>query len=208
MHSVSWSPNRDYYVDSYSRVDLPNVSELHLASDGALVLELERAEVGDLLATGWKAPEVFVSKARDGSTDIWGIIVRPTNFDPKKKYPVIENIYAGPQGSFVPKTFSRSVRTFAEPASSSADYDGTRTDPRNDVTWKNLGEWRSILYGRGRATTMRPARARDAGAERDGRCCSTGVRWPGCLVHATTTWTRSAERRDGLAARLNTPHPT
>jgi Tol biopolymer transport system component len=52
MHSVSWSPNRDYYVDSYSRVDLPNVSELHRASDSGLVLELERAEVAALLATG------------------------------------------------------------------------------------------------------------------------------------------------------------
>jgi hypothetical protein len=56
MHSVSWSPNRDYFVDSYSRVDMPNVSELRQASDGALVLELERADVGDLVATGWKAP--------------------------------------------------------------------------------------------------------------------------------------------------------
>ena len=49
---------------------------------------------------------MFVAKGRDGTTDIWGVIVRPTNFDPAKKYPVIENIYAGPHGSFVPKSFS------------------------------------------------------------------------------------------------------
>ncbi len=52
-------------------------------------------------------PEVFMTKGRDGTTDIWGVIIRPTNFDPSRKYPVIENIYAGPQGSFVPKPSAR-----------------------------------------------------------------------------------------------------
>ena len=56
------------------------------------------------------AREVFVAKGRDGTTDIWGIIIRPIGFDPKKKYPVIENIYAGPQDSFVPKGFSAFYR--------------------------------------------------------------------------------------------------
>jgi len=56
--------------------------------------------------SGWKAPEVFVTKGRDGKTNIWGIINRPMNFDPEKKYPVVESIYAGPQGSCVLKTFS------------------------------------------------------------------------------------------------------
>jgi dipeptidyl aminopeptidase/acylaminoacyl peptidase len=145
-HTVTWSPARDYYVDSYSRVDQPAVSELHRASDGSLVMPLERAEIGELLATGWKAPEVFVAKGRDGATDIWGIIIRPANFDPSKKYPVIENIYAGPQGSFVPKTFSAQtgMQTLAELGFIVVQIDGMGTANRSkafhDVAWKNLGD--------------------------------------------------------------------
>jgi dipeptidyl aminopeptidase/acylaminoacyl peptidase len=63
-----------------------------------------------LKESGWQSPEVFVAKARDGETDVWGIICRPKNFDPNKKYPVLENIYAGPQGAYVPKSFSATQR--------------------------------------------------------------------------------------------------
>ncbi|MFB3854714.1 MAG: DPP IV N-terminal domain-containing protein [Vicinamibacterales bacterium] len=146
MHSVSWSPDRAFYVDTYSRVDLPAVSSLHRASDQSLVLELEKADASDLLATGWKMPEVFVAKGRDSKTDIWGIIIRPTNFDPRVKYPVIENIYAGPQGSFVPKTFSTQtgMQTLAELGFIVVQIDGMGTANRSkafhDVAWKNLGD--------------------------------------------------------------------
>ena len=98
-------------------------------------------------ATGWQTPEVFVAKGRDGKTDIWGVIIRPTNFDPTKKYPVIENIYAGPQGSFVPKTFSTSDRHAGAWPSSGfivVQIDGMGTSNRSkafhDVAWKNLGD--------------------------------------------------------------------
>ncbi|WAC46781.1 S9 family peptidase [Asticcacaulis sp. SL142] len=93
-----------FYVDTYSRVDLPNIAKLHKA-DGTEVAQLETPDIARLLAAGFKPPEVFTAKGRDGKTDIWGVIVRPQNFDPNKKYPVIENIYAGPHSSFVPKTF-------------------------------------------------------------------------------------------------------
>ena len=145
-HTVTWSPNREYYVDSYSRVDLPPVSELHRTSDGSLVMDLERADTTDLLATGWKAPEMFVAKGRDGTTDIWGVIIRPSTFDPKKKYPVIENIYAGPQGSFVPKAFSAQsgMQTLAELGFIVVQVDGMGTANRSkafhDVAWKDLGD--------------------------------------------------------------------
>ena len=86
---------------------MPPVTEIRRVSDGSLVAELENGDATELLATGWKMPERFVAKGRDGTTDIYGIILRPTNFDPKKKYPVIEDIYAGPQDSFVPKSFIR-----------------------------------------------------------------------------------------------------
>jgi dipeptidyl aminopeptidase/acylaminoacyl peptidase len=147
MHGVPvFSPDRQFYVDSYSRVDLPAVSELRRASDQALVMELEKADATDLLATGWKMPEVFTAKGRDGSTDIWGIIVRPTNFDPAKKYPVIENIYAGPQGSFVPKTFGTQagMQTLAELGFIVVQIDGMGTANRSKafhaVAFKNLGD--------------------------------------------------------------------
>ena len=104
-HVVNFSSDREYYVDTYSRVDLPPVSELR-RGDGSLVAQMESADIAELKKAGWRPPEVFTAKGRDGKTDIWGVILRPTNFDPAKKYPVIENIYAGPQGSFVPKTFA------------------------------------------------------------------------------------------------------
>ena len=105
-HSVRFSPDRRFLVDTYSRVDMAPVVELRRAENGSLICELERGDMSALLATGWQLPERFVAKGRDATTDIFGVIWRPTTFDPNKKYPVIENIYAGPQDSFVPKQFS------------------------------------------------------------------------------------------------------
>ena len=143
---TNFSPDGQYYVDSWSRVDLPTVTVLKRASDQSVVMELEKADPSALLATGWKMPEVFVSKARDGVTDIWGIIIKPTNFDPSRRYPVIENIYAGPQGSFVPKTFSTQggMNALAELGFIVVQVDGMGTSNRSkafhDVAWKNLGD--------------------------------------------------------------------
>ena len=145
-HSVTFSPNRDYYVDAWSRVDSPPQSVLKRASDQSVVMDLEKADITDLLATGWRMPEVFTSKARDGTTDIWGIIIRPTNFDPSKKYPVVENIYAGPQSSFVPKAFSTQagMQSIAEFGFIVVQIDGLGTSNRSkafhDVAWQNLGD--------------------------------------------------------------------
>jgi dipeptidyl aminopeptidase/acylaminoacyl peptidase len=109
-------------------------------------MELETADVNPLLATGWQMPEVFTSAGRDGKTDIWGIIIRPSNFDPKKTYPVIEYIYAGPHDSFVPKSFvtdSRgSLHEMAELGFIVVQIDGMGTANRSkafqDVCWKDL----------------------------------------------------------------------
>ncbi len=105
-HAVSFSPDGAYFVDVFSRVDLPTVSVLRRAQDGQILKELEKADVSKLTAMGWKPPEPFKTKAADGTTDLYGVIWRPTNLDPAKKYAVIENIYTGPQGAFVPKTFA------------------------------------------------------------------------------------------------------
>ncbi len=145
-HTVSWSANSEFYTDRWERVDLPPVTVLKRASDQSVVLELEKGDASALLAAGYKNTEIFVSKARDGVTDIWGIIIKPTNFDPAKKYPVIEQIYAGPQGSFVPKTWSTAgaTRTLAELGFIVVQIDGMGTTNRSrafhDVAWQDLGD--------------------------------------------------------------------
>jgi dipeptidyl aminopeptidase/acylaminoacyl peptidase/uncharacterized protein (DUF885 family) len=111
--TVQFSPDRRYLIDTYSRVDMAPIHELRRASDGKFVCKLEEADITALKASGWTPPEVFVTKGRDGKTDIWGIISRPRDFDSHRKYPVIEDIYAGPHGSFVPKDFSPGRRSSA-----------------------------------------------------------------------------------------------
>ena len=145
-HSVIFSSDMKYYFDTWSRVDLPTVAELRITKDRKLLREVERADIQPLLEAGWRVPEVFVAKGRDGKTDIWGIIVRPMNFDPEKKYPVIEYIYAGPHGSFVPKSFSafHPMQSVAELGFIVVQIDGMGTNNRSkafhDVCWKNIGD--------------------------------------------------------------------
>lgn len=145
-HVVSFSDDRKYYVDTWSRVDMPTVSELRLTETRKVLSEVERGDITELKAAGFRPPEVFVSRARDGKTEIWGVIFRPSNFDPLKKYPVIENIYAGPQGSFVPKNFTpwNPMQSLAELGFIVVQIDGMGTSNRSkafhDVAWKNLGD--------------------------------------------------------------------
>ena len=143
-HSVVWSEDKEFYVDTWSRVDQAPVSQLRRARDRSVVMELERADIVALEQAGWKAPEPFVAKGRDGVTDIWGIIVRPTNFDPDRRYPVIEYIYAGPHSSFVPKSFSafNTMMSLSELGFIVVQIDGMGTANRSkafhDVAWKNI----------------------------------------------------------------------
>ncbi len=145
-HEVAWSPDRSLYVDTYSTVDSPPVHELRRTSDGSLVSVLERADSSGLKSLGLRPPEVFVAKGRDGRTDIWGIVCRPTHFDAKKSYPIIENIYAGPQDSFTPKRFTPITRMqeLAELGFIVVQMDGMGTDNRgkafHDVCWRNLAD--------------------------------------------------------------------
>jgi len=109
-HTVSFSADGKFFVDSYSRVDLPGQSVLRRADDGAEMKVLEKADFSELIQANWKFPEPFQGKALDGTTDIYGLIWRPSNFDSSKKYPVVEHVYTGPQGFFVPKTMAASLR--------------------------------------------------------------------------------------------------
>ena len=144
-HRIALSPDGSRYLDSYSRVDLPTITELRSTAEGKKLALLEKGDATALLATGWKQPERFVAKGRDGTTDIYGVLWRPTNFDPSRKYPVIEQIYAGPQGFFVPKQWSSSygnAQQIAELGFLVVQIDGMGTDGRSkafhDVCFKNL----------------------------------------------------------------------
>ncbi|MDE3197944.1 MAG: DPP IV N-terminal domain-containing protein [Acidobacteriota bacterium] len=141
-HSAVFSPDMKYYVDEWSTVSQPSVTQLRRTGDNSLAGDLEHADPSKLYAAGWKAPEVFTAKGRDGKTDIWGVIWRPPNLDPAKHYPVVESIYAGPQGSFVPKTFSASVQPLTELGFIVVQMDGMGTNNRSkafhDMAFRNL----------------------------------------------------------------------
>lgn len=147
-HDIDFSPGYRYFVDTYSRVDLKPVSVLRKSADGSVVARLEEADIKDLKATGWQHPEPFKVKARDGKTDIYGVIYRPTNFDPQKKYPVIDGTYSGPQAVRTPKSFRGGYRNSDQPLAELGfivvNIDGMGTAGRSkafqDYSWKNLGD--------------------------------------------------------------------
>jgi dipeptidyl aminopeptidase/acylaminoacyl peptidase len=147
-HEISLSPGKEYVVDSYSRVDLPPVTVLRRLRDGRILFKLEQADIVDLLTTGWKYPEAFTVKARDGKTDLYGAIFRPSNFDPNKKYPVIDSIYSGPHTIRTPKSFRRGClnmdQAIAELGFIVVNIDGLGTAHRSkafhDFSYKNLGD--------------------------------------------------------------------
>ncbi len=144
-HTATFSPNHKYFVDTWSTINTPPSTVLRETSTGKEVMPLEKADISKLIEAGWRAPEPFMAKGRDGTTDIWGIIIRPSNFDPSKKYPVIEDIYAGPHSSFVPKDFRASLgamQALAEIGFIVVKIDGMGTSNRSkafhDVCYKNL----------------------------------------------------------------------
>jgi len=145
MHQAWFSEDHKYMVDEYSTVNKAPITVLRSATDGRIIMPLEKADISGLLKTGWIAPEPFCAKGRDGKTDIWGVIIRPTNFDPTKKYPVLEYIYAGPGGQYVPKSFfpfNRYLSSIAELGFIVVQMDGMGTSFRSkafeDIIYKNL----------------------------------------------------------------------
>jgi hypothetical protein len=145
-HTIQYSPDQKYIVDTYSRVDMAPIHELRRVEDGTLVTKLEQADISELLSTGYKLPEVFVAKGRDGKTDIWGVIERPRDFDPSKRYPVIESIYAGPHSSYVRKPFTGRPQwgTLTDLGFIVCQMDGMGTANRSkafhDVCWHNIAD--------------------------------------------------------------------
>lgn len=99
-HQISFSPSGRYFVDGYSKPDVPDVSVVR-DDAGKLLSTVAEADISRLLATGWQPPIPITVKARDGETDLYGLLYKPTHLDPTKKYPIVNNIYPGPQGGSV-----------------------------------------------------------------------------------------------------------
>lgn len=145
MHQAWFSDDKKYLVDVYSMTNKAPEAVLRNVTDGKEIMPIEKADITQLQKVGWSAPETFVAKGRDGKTDIWGIIQRPSNFDSNKKYPVIEYIYSGPGSQYVPKTFipfNRNMSAIAELGFIVIQMDGMGTSFRSkafeEVIYKNL----------------------------------------------------------------------
>lgn len=144
-HELFFSPDKRHYLAKWSRVDHPPAYEIRRNADAEVIATLPVPDLTALEQTGWQRPERFVSKDRHGKHDIHGVIFRPSNFDPAKKYPVIENIYAGPHGSFTPKSWRSWYGHQSEIAEAGfivVQLDGLGTNHRGrefqQVAYKNL----------------------------------------------------------------------
>ena len=146
-HAVWLSADGKHLVATWSRADQPPVHEVRRTLDGALVAQLGRADASaNLAARGGRFSQPFAAKGRDGTTDIWGLVHRPRNFDPTQCYPVIEAIYAGPHGYHVPKAFAETypAEALTELGFLVVQIDGMGTNWRSkafhDVAHKNLAD--------------------------------------------------------------------
>ena len=144
-HQAVFTTDMAWLIDTYSTVTTPPVSVLRSGTNGKVRSTLESADISRLKENGWQAPEVFVAKGRDGQTDMWGIIQRPSNFDPSRRYPVIEYIYSGPGDQYVPKAFTPWLWNLADLAELGfivVQVDGMTTSFRTkafeEVCYKNL----------------------------------------------------------------------
>jgi len=146
-HEIDLSPNGKYFTDSYSKPDMPPTAVLR-DMHGKLISTLEKADISELLAKGWKAPEPIVVKSRDGRWDLYGLMFKPTQLDPAKKYPVINYIYPGPQGGGVGSRSFAAARgdnqALAELGFVVVVIDGTcnpdRSKSFHDLCYGNMGD--------------------------------------------------------------------
>lgn len=148
QHEIKFAPSKEFFLDTHSTVARPPVVELRRA-DGTLLQVLSRANIDGLKELKWSPPEEFVVKAADGKTDLYGVLFKPYDFDPNRKYPVIEHIYAGPGGTIVPNTFTSNpsrfinARALAQLGFITFIVDGRGTPRRGkefqDVVYRNLG---------------------------------------------------------------------
>jgi len=147
-HEVTVSPDGKYFVDNISAPDQPTRTVLRETSSGKIIKEIARADIEGLLAFGYKFPETFTATARDGVTTIYGAIWKPSNFDPQKKYPVIDQSYTGPHTNMFPRSFAAAINRANQPLAElgfivvTIDGMGTagRSKEFHNVSYKNMGK--------------------------------------------------------------------
>lgn len=105
-HEITLSPDNRYAVDRYSRIDYPTSLRAVNVSNPGKSHEVDKLDISELVKMGWKAPQRFQVKAADGVTDLYGIMFLPSDFDPAKRYPIITNVYPGPQDDQITQGFS------------------------------------------------------------------------------------------------------
>jgi dipeptidyl aminopeptidase/acylaminoacyl peptidase len=146
-HAIEWAPSNQFFIDTYSK---PNVAQTIALRDaaGALVVALEKADTSKLVATGWKPPTPITVKARDGQTDLYGLMYTPTKLDPTRKYPIVNHIYPGPQtGSVGGRAFNAArgdAQALAELGFVVVEIDGMGTPWRSkkfhDAYYGDMGD--------------------------------------------------------------------
>jgi dipeptidyl aminopeptidase/acylaminoacyl peptidase len=146
-HDIGLSPSGRFFVDNYSRPDVPTTSVVRNTNAQGILI-LEKVDVSRLAATGWKPPMPITVKARDGKTDLYGLLYVPTNLDSSKKYPIINHIYPGPQtGSVGGRSFNATrgdAQSLAELGFVVMELDGMGTPWRSkafhDAYYANMGD--------------------------------------------------------------------
>ncbi|MPT48654.1 MAG: S9 family peptidase [Sphingobium sp.] len=147
-HDVSISDDGRWIVDEMSSPTSPTRSVLRDGATGKIIMELAKADMSRLMAAGYTPPEPFKGVAADGKTPIYGMLYRPANFDPKKNYPIIDNVYTGPTTTDVPATWNETIRvsgnSVAQLGAIVVMIDGTGTSRRGQKfrlpAYENLGE--------------------------------------------------------------------
>lgn len=148
FHDIRYGNGKDYFIDNYSTVDQPTVSVVRELETGKIVHEISKADISNLLKKGYQSPKQFTATAKDGKTTLYGIYYLPTDFSPKKKYPIIDYTYSGPHTDITPKTFRAGLVGLQQPMAELGfvvvTVDGLGTFGRgkafNDVSYKNLGD--------------------------------------------------------------------
>jgi dipeptidyl-peptidase-4 len=146
-HQITFSPSQHTFVDVFSTPEVPPVANLR-DENGKQLAVIEKADISKLVAAGWQPPVPIVVKARDGVTDLYGLMYKPTKVDPAKKYPIVNNIYPGPQGGSVgPRSFAPSrgdAQALAELGFVVVQIDGMgnplRSKKFHDFYYGNLGD--------------------------------------------------------------------
>jgi dipeptidyl aminopeptidase/acylaminoacyl peptidase len=144
-HQASFSPDRKYLIDNYSDVKTPTKTVLRSAFTGEVLTLVAEANIDRISEMGWEAPMTFTLTGKDGKTPIYGAIWRPIDFDPSKKYPIIDHTYTGPHTQVFPKSFTQAFgnQSLAELGFLVIMVDGLGTAGRSKAflnhSYKNMG---------------------------------------------------------------------